>query len=73
MHVDWTQIWLLVVAACVLTGWWLSVRPGASYRGISASMSCLIVLMTLLMCILALEGQRSPGRPAPAAAAAFEH
>ena len=41
-------------AAALLCGWWLSVRPSASYRGISASTSFLIVLLAGLMAMLAV-------------------
>lgn len=48
---------LLVIAACALSGWWLAVRPNASYRGVSGSISFLIVFMAVLLCFLALSGQ----------------
>lgn len=57
MVLDFTQTWLLVIAACGMTGWWLSVRPGASYRGKGVTtVNLLIGLAVILMCILALRG-----------------
>ena len=68
MHAhDYDFIWVLVIAASALTGWWLAVRPGASFRGAAASMSCLIMIMAMLMCILAIQGQGSAARKAQAA------
>jgi len=63
--VEPTQLWMLVIAVCALAGWWLAVRPGSSYRGVSSSMSCLIVVMAVLMCALGLFGQRPAGSPPP--------
>lgn len=57
MDQEWNHLWLLVIAAGALAGWWLSVRPDATFRGISPTMSVLIVLMAVLMCVLALNGQ----------------
>lgn len=56
--------WLLVIAAAALTGWWLALRPQASYRNVSATMSMLIVLMGVLLCVLAFSGQHGVRRPA---------
>lgn len=55
--VEFEPIWAPVIAASALTGWWLSLRPEASFRGISVTMSVLIVLMAALMCVLAIHGQ----------------
>ncbi len=52
-------LWVLVIAASALVGWWISVRPGSSYRGAAAGMSGLIMVMAILMCMLALQGQGS--------------
>jgi len=49
--------WFLVIAAAALAGWWLSVRPRATYRSVSTTMSALIVLMAILLCVLAINGQ----------------
>lgn len=60
MHAhDYDFIWVLVIAASALTGWWLAVRPGASFRGAAGSMSCLIMIMAMLMCMLAIQGQNT--------------
>ena len=50
------QLWLLVIAACALTGWWLSLRPAATYRGAGPTMQWLIILMAVLMGVLAIDG-----------------
>lgn len=50
-------LWVLVIAASALVGWWISVRPGSSYRGAAAGMSGLIMVMAVLMCMLAIQGQ----------------
>jgi hypothetical protein len=57
------QLWYLVIAATALAGWWLAVRPRASYSGISTTMSFLIVLMAVLLCVLAVSGQQGKPRP----------
>lgn len=58
------SVWFLVIAVSALAGWWLAVRPGASYRGASATVSVLILAVAALMCILALTGQTdAPSRP----------
>lgn len=63
MHAhDYDVLWVLVIAASALVGWWLAIRPGASFRGAAASMSCLIMIMAILMCVLAIQGQ---GRSVP--------
>ncbi len=51
------HLWILTIAAAALVAWWLSLRPRASYRGVSGTMSVLIVLMAVLLCVLALTGQ----------------
>jgi hypothetical protein len=61
---EWSQLWMLVISAAALSGWWLAVRPRASYGGISTTMSFLIVLMAVLLCVLAVSGQRGTW-PAP--------
>jgi hypothetical protein len=63
---DYDFVWVLVIAASALSGWWLAVRPGASFRGAAAGMSGLIMIMAMLMCLLAIQGQ-SPARKAHAA------
>lgn len=63
MGFEWSHIWILVIAVCALAGWWLSLRPEATYRGISPTMSVLIILMAMLMCVLALSGQHADARP----------
>jgi hypothetical protein len=68
MHAhDYDILWVMVIAASALCGWWLAVRPGASFRGAAASMSCLIIIMALLMCVLAVQGQGFQTRRAMAA------
>lgn len=57
MSAEFSQLWMLVIAAAALSGWWLAVRPRASYGGISATMSCLIMLMAAVLCVLAVSGQ----------------
>jgi hypothetical protein len=54
------EMWVLVIAATALTGWWLSLRNGASFRGVQASMSFLIVTLAVLLSILAISGQANP-------------
>jgi hypothetical protein len=55
---DAFHLWVLVVATVVLTAWWLAVRPGASYRGASAPVSVLIMVLAVLLGVLALgDGQ----------------
>jgi hypothetical protein len=66
MGAEVLQLWYLVIAAAALTGWWLAVRPRASFGGISATMSILIVLMAVLLCVLAVSGQQGGGRARPA-------
>ena len=65
MSVDWSQIWFVVIAVAALSGWWLAVRPRATYCAISTTMSFLIVLMAVLLCVLAVSGQYGGRRPAP--------
>jgi hypothetical protein len=67
MAADWSPVWILVLAAASLSGWWLAVRPQASYRGICGTLSLLMVVMAVLLCVLAVSGQRRGRRPAPAA------
>lgn len=66
MDPHWDHLWMLVIALVALSGWWLAVRPRASYGGISTTMSFLIVLAAILMCVLAIGGQRSGPRAARA-------
>ena len=66
MGVELHQLWYLVIGATALAGWWLAVRPRASYRGVSTSMSYLIMLMAALLCVLAVSGQHGVSRAAPA-------
>lgn len=61
--VELSSVWMLVLASCALTAWWLAVRPNASYRGVSGTMSFLIISLAVLLGILALAGQ-SGGPPA---------
>jgi hypothetical protein len=65
MAPGWNHVWLLVIAVAALSGWWIAVRPRASYGAISTTMSFLIVLMAVLLCVLAVSGQRGAPRPAP--------
>jgi len=65
MGPHWSHLWMLVIALVALSGWWLAVRPRASYGGISSTMSFLIVLTAVLLCILAIGGQHDSPRPAP--------
>ncbi len=57
MQTRWDQLWLLVVAASVLSGWWLCVRPGATYRAVGSGVSLLIVLLAVVMAVLAVVNQ----------------
>ncbi len=57
MYADFTHIWVLVVICAAFCGWWLSLRPNASFRNIGGTMQMLIGLMIVLMCLLALDGQ----------------
>ena len=66
MPSEWSHLWVLALAAGALAGWWLTLRPSASYRGLATPMSFLIITMAVLMCVLALRGQSKPVPPAPA-------
>lgn len=66
MAITTSQAWLLVIAACALAGWWLSMRPAATYRGAGPTMQWLIILMATLMCLLAIDGQHQPNSPTTA-------
>lgn len=57
MHTPWERLWVLVIAAAALSGWWLSMRPGASYRGVASAMSVLVLLLAVLMAALAVCNQ----------------
>ena len=57
MPTRWEQLWLLVVAATVLSGWWLCIRPGASYRGVGSGVSVLIIVLAVAMAVLAVCNQ----------------
>jgi hypothetical protein len=65
---DYDLVWVLVIAASALSGWWLAIRPGASFRGAAAGMSGLIMIMAVLMCVLAIQGQNPTPRKAQGAA-----
>lgn len=56
MDAHWLRMWSLVVVVSALSGWWLAVRPGATYRGASGPVSILIVVMAVLLSLLALRG-----------------
>jgi len=73
MGPHWSQLWVLVIAAAALSGWWLAVRPRASYCGVSSTMSFLIVLMAILLCVLAISGQQGGLRPRPVQQTALGH
>jgi hypothetical protein len=71
MTASYFHVWALAVAGSALCAWWLTVRPGASYRGVASSVSFLIILMAVLLAVLALFGQpsRSPsGAPSSSVA-----
>ena len=51
------HLWTLVMVAAAIAGWWLTIRPGSSYRGASRTISCMIVTLAVLMSILAIKGQ----------------
>lgn len=75
MTADNGHIWISVIAVSALAGWWLAVRPGASYRGVSSSISVLILLMAALLSALALQHPRQADaamskRPLPHGSAA---
>lgn len=59
---DYGSLWMLAIAGAAICGWWIAVRPGSTYRGISGTMSGLILLMAVLACVLALHGQSGPRR-----------
>jgi len=58
-------LWVLVIVAAALAGWWLAVRPRASYHGIATPVSFLIIIAAILMCVLALSGPRAGTRRLP--------
>jgi hypothetical protein len=58
-------LWVLVIVAATLAGWWLAVRPQASYRGIATPISFLIIIAAILMCVLALSSPRAGTTPLP--------
>ncbi len=58
-------LWMLVIVAAALAGWWLAVRPRASYRGIATPVSFLIIIAAILMCVLALSGPRAGAHRLP--------
>ncbi len=58
----WGQIWIVVIALAALAGWWLTLRPRASYSGAGGTMSILIILMAVLLCILAYNNKPRPLR-----------
>ncbi|GMU84607.1 MAG: hypothetical protein AMXMBFR47_44760 [Planctomycetota bacterium] len=62
MATDFGSLWLVAIAGASLCGWWLAVRPGSSYRGVSGTVSCLIMLMAILATVLAFHGQTGPRR-----------
>lgn len=64
MSAEIGSLWILVIAATALTAWWLMLRPNASYRGISASASFMIVVLAVLLGILAIHGQSANASPA---------
>lgn len=53
--------WVVAVAATVVAGWWLSIRPGACYRGGATTVSFLLVALAILLGMLALTGQDPHG------------
>ena len=61
MPIERFIFWIVAVAATVTAGWWLSIRPGACYRGAATTVSCLLVVLALLLCMLALTGQDAQG------------
>ncbi len=66
MASHWSYLWMVVIAMVALSGWWLAVRPKSSYNGISGTMSVLIMLLAILMCVLAIGGQYNSPRAVPA-------
>lgn len=56
MHVTMDQLlfWTIAFAGAVLAGWWLAVRPGQTPRGAATTVSCLILLMAVALCLLVL-------------------
>ncbi|MGE0479723.1 MAG: hypothetical protein AB7Q17_04550 [Phycisphaerae bacterium] len=49
--------WILAFSGCVLSGWWLAIRPGAICRDVGTPVAFLVILMAVLLCVLALTGQ----------------
>lgn len=61
-----SEHWLLALATTALVAWWLMLRPGASYRGMSPSATCLIIALAFLLGVMALRPQpqsASAGQP----------
>lgn len=62
----WDHSWILALVATALVAWWLMLRPGASYRGMSPSASCLIIALAVLLSVLSLRpGPRSASAAPP--------
>lgn len=59
--VDQVVFWLFVFAGAVLAGWWLAMRPGATFRDVATPVSFLVLTLAVLLCMLALTGQDIEG------------
>lgn len=71
MAADSGHLWTLLIAFSALAGWWLAVRPGASYRGVSSSVSILIILMAALLSALAIHQPRAASAHPPGGSASL--
>ncbi|TWT43852.1 hypothetical protein RAS1_02520 [Phycisphaerae bacterium RAS1] len=49
--------WMLTLTGGIAAGWWLTVRPGSSFRAVATPVSFLTILMAVLLCLLAVSGQ----------------
>lgn len=66
----WFATWSAMMAASALCAWWLTLRPAATQRGSSPTISIMVISMAILMAALAIRGQGT-SIPTPVQAAAM--
>lgn len=52
---------IMVIALAALAGWWLALRPNASYRSLQSPMTYMILTAAALLAILALTTPSDSG------------